>query len=261
MHSCGNLQQIAPGRRKLVIRTAHVAFFTVVLLCVAANCAIAQSIEAARAAFDEGRFLEAAEIAGGLGTAQALTLANLSLVTYGYYLAEDDDEQGFYLRAMALGEQAVELDAGDAESNLRWAQAMGRYAQTIGNMRALREGYGGRIREGIEGALAFDPELAMAHISLAAWHAEGVKAGFVARTVLGASRKKAREHYERGLELGPDQKDVVFEYARGLVVLDERKNREKARAMYLRAREIPALNASDRLLDERTLRKLAKLDG
>ena len=245
-----------------MVRTAYNAFLTMVFVCVSANSAIAQSIEAARAAFDEGRFLEAAEIAEGLGTAQALTLANLSLVTYGYYLAEDDNKQGFYVRAMALGEKAAGLDPDDAESRLRWAQAMGRYAQTIGNMRALREGFAGRIRDGIEGALALDPEMAMAHISLAAWHAEGVKkGGLFARTVLGASKKKAREHYERGLALGPDEKDVAFEYASGLMVLDERKNTEQAREMYLRVREIPTLNAIDRLLDERTLRKLAKLDG
>ena len=54
---------------------------------------------------------------------------------------------------------------------------------------------------------------------------------------------------------------VAYEYARGLLMQNERRNRERAREAYARALAIPARNAADRLLDEKTARKIAKLDG
>ena len=228
----------------------------------ASTSAAGQSIESAHAAFDEGRFLDAASLAEATGTAQGLTLANLSLVTYGYFIADDAEKQGFYRRAMDLGERAVELDPGNAESVLRWGQAMGRYAPTLGIMKALRQGYFGRMRKAFETALSINPNLAEAHISLGAWHAEAVKeGGFMARATLGASKKTGAKHYELALELAPDSKAVGYEYARGLLLLNERGNRERAREMYQRALEIPSSTAVERLLDEKTARKLAKLEG
>lgn len=222
----------------------------------------ANSIESARTAYDEGRFLEAAEMAEALGTAQGFTLANLSLVAYGYYIAPESEKQGLYERAMALGEKAVKLDPGDAESALRWGHAMGRYAQTIGSLKAFRQGYAGRIREAFEKAVSIDPDMAEAHISLGAWHVEGIKeGGFMARATLGASNRTGVNHYERGLELDPESKIGVYEYARGLLMLSERKNRERAREMFVNALEIPPANAADRLLDEKIARKIAKLHG
>ena len=201
-------------------------------------------------------------MAEAIGTAEALTLANLSLVTHGYFIAEDDARQAIYERAMALGEQAVDLDPTDAESALRWGHAIGRYTKTIGSIKAFRQGYAGRIREAFEASLALDPDVAVAHISLGAWHVEGIKeGGFLARATLGASRKTGVAHYERGLELDPESKIVLYEYARGLLMLNERRNRDRAREMFERALELPPLNAADRLLDERTARKIAKLDG
>ena len=230
-------------------------------LCLPAD-AVADSFETAQAAYDDGRFLQAAEIAEALGTARGLTLANLSLVTHGYYIAEDAEKQALYERAMALGERAVELDPGDAEGTLRWGQAMGRYTQTIGVVKAFRQGYAGRIRDAFEAALAIDSDMAEAHISMGAWHAEGIKeGGFMARVTLGASKKTGAEHYERGFELDPESKVVVYEYARGLLMLNERRNRKRAREMYALALEIPSVSAANRLLDEKILRKMAKLDG
>ena len=246
---------------EMAIRPALFILVFAAALCLRAIAA-AGSIETARAAYDEGRFLEAAEIAEALGTAQGFTLANLSLVTHGYYNAEEAEKKAVYERAMALGEQAVELDPDSAESTLRWGQAMGRYTQTIGSVKAFRQGYAGRIREAFEAALAIDPDMAEAHISVGAWHVEGIKeGGFMARVTLGASKKTGAEHYERGLELDPESKVVVYEYARGLLMLNERKNRERAREMFTRALEIPPTNAAGRLLDGKIRRKIAKLDG
>ncbi len=260
------LRQGAPTRtinrpKVMLNKTALFVPFLAAALCSLANAA-ANSLESARTAYDEGRFLEAAEMAEALGTAQGFTLANLSLVAHGYYIADDDEKQGLYERAMALGEKAVDLDPDDAESALRWGHAMGRYTQTIGSLKAFRQGFAGRIREAFEKAVSIDPDMAEAHISLGAWHVEGIKeGGFMARATLGASNRTGANHYERGLELDPESKVGVYEYARGLLMLSERKNRVRAREMFVNALEIPPANAADRLLDEKIARKIAKLDG
>ena len=59
---------------------------------------------------------------------------------------------------------------------------MGRYAQSIGPTKALREGFVGGSREAIptirdrvvEAALEIDPDMAEARLSLASWHADVV---------------------------------------------------------------------------------------
>lgn len=233
-------------------------FFAVVFL--ASSHAAANSIESAKAAFDDGRFLEAAQIAETLNTAESLTLANVSLVTYGYYIAEDDEKQMFFVRAMELGERAVSLGPADALSHLRWGHAMGRYTQTIGKMTALQQGLAGRIRDAFERAIELAPDMAHAHSSMGNWHWEAVKeAGILARATLGASKKSGARHFEKALELDPESKIVLFNYGRGLLVLNKRKDRERAREILERSLNIPPLNAAERLLDEEISRKLAEL--
>ncbi len=249
-------------RRMAVIRTVHLVAVLGVVLCVSAGVGFAQSIEGVRKAYEDGRFLEAVDLAEALGTAEALTFANLSLITHGYYIAEEDEKREFFERAMAFGEEAARLDPEDPEHLLYWSHAMGRYMKAVGVMKAARRGYGGEVRKLVEAALALDPDLALAHTTLGAWHVEGIKkGGFLARTIYGASKKIGREHFERAIELAPDSKMVLYECARGLLILNERKHRDRARDMFARALAIPALNAAERFLDQRIAKKLERLEG
>ena len=224
--------------------------------------AAAQSIEIARAIQDEGRFVEASEIAETLGTSDGYALAAESAALYGHYIAGEPERESVFGRAMTLAEEAVRLDPSNPEAHFQLAHAMGRYAQTIGAAKALARGYASKVRDSIEAALELDPEMAAAHLSLATWHAEMINsAGIAARVVYGASKKRARSHYERAEELAPDEKMVYVEHALGLLLLNDRKNRGKARELLERAIETPAKDALDRLLDERAAAKLADLDN
>ncbi len=228
------------------------------LLAPAAGAA-ADALQTARLAYDQGRFLEAAESALALDTPEGLTLANLSLVTYAYHFADDDQQREYYERAMSLGEEAVARDPDDAENFLRWAHAMGRYAKLIGVMKAARQGFAGRIRNALETAIELEPGSAMAHVGLAAWHAEAIKeGGFLARFI-GASKRTAEAHYEIAFELGPESKLLLYEYARGLVMLNKGRNLQRARSVYRQALELPSPTVPDRLLDRLIEKKLAKL--
>ena len=244
-----------------MVKTVLLAFSTIVHLLLAGT-AFAQSIEAARAAQDEGRFLEAVKLAEALGTSAEYALAAESLAIYGYYLARDPEKEALFNRAIRLAEEAVQLDAANAQAHLQSAHVMGRHAQTIGAAKAIGKGYVEKVRQSLEDALALEPEMAAAHLSLATWHAEAINgAGIAARLVYGASRKRARAHYARAVKLAPDAKVVYVEYALGLLLLNEKKNRKRARELLERAIETRSKDAYDRLLHERALEKLASLDG
>lgn len=223
----------------------------------------AQTLEEARTAYTEGRFLEAAEIGEALATSDGYALATESIAIYGYYLAEEEEKQGLYERAMGLAEMAVEADPGNAEAHYQSAHALGRYSQTIGAMTALRRGYGGQIRDLLEATLDRDSLYAEAHLALGGWHADIVdRAGrMMARITYGANRGDATMHFERAMELMPDSRIVLLEYALRLPLLKGREGRELQREMMRRASELPLGDAFDRLVQERLLAEIAALES
>ena len=237
-----------------MIRNTLLASAAIVHLLLAGATA-AQSIEAARAAQDDGRFIEAARLAEGLGTSAGYALAAESLAIHGYYVAKELEKEALFERAMRLADEAVRLDPANPQAHLQSAHAMGRYAQTVGAVKAIAQGYVRKVRQAIEDALARDPEMAGAHLSLATWHAETINgAGLAARVVFGASRKRA-------LVLAPDEKLAYLEYALGLLLLKKKKDRKQARDLLARAIEAPPKDACDRILHEIAVGKLKSLGG
>ena len=217
---------------------------------------------AAQSAFDEGRYLESAELAEALGTPDGLALAAEALAVHGHFVAPEGEKVPVLERANDLAGQAVALDETNAEARFQLAHAMARYAQSIGPGKALRQGYVGRSRESIEAVLDLDPDMAEARLSLASWHAD-VVAGvgrLLGRTIYGATVGAAIENYERTLELAPDEKVAHYEFGRGLAAIGGRKNRERARTLLTRAVELPSGNHFDGLIHERALAELAALN-
>ena len=237
------------------------------LICLAiphglglANAAAAQSIDAAHSAYQEGRFVEAAELGEALQTSEGYALAAESLAIYGHYLAEDEEKADLLSRAMRSAQQAIRSDGENPQGYLQSAHAMGRYTQAIGTLKVKRE-YANKVRAAIERALLLDPDLAAAHLSLATWHAEAVKeGGFMARMLYGANKNDALAHYEQAIQLAPDAKIGFAEYAIGLLLLDERRHGEQARDLLRRAIELPARDAHDRIIHQRAVAKLAEIN-
>ena len=227
---------------------------------VGAAGANAQSIDEARNAFEEGRFLEAVDLAETLGTSGGYALAAQSLAVYGHHMATGDDRKGFLERAMQLGEEAVRADSTNYEAYYQSAHAVGRYAQHVGAMTALRRGLAGKVRGLLEATLAIYPDFAEAHVAFGGWHADIASAGRIARFLYKAKRENAVTHYERALDLAPDSKVVLFEYALRLPALDREGGRERARALLLKAAEIPARDAYEELIHQNVLEALAELE-
>ncbi len=235
--------------------------FTVQMLLLT-GFAAAQSIEEAQSAYAEGRFLEAARIGESLGTSEGLALAAESLTLHTQYQAEDGDKESLFEDAVKLAREAVRADTGNTYAHVQVAHAIGRLAQTVGSFEASNRGYAEQIREAAETALRLDPDMAAAHVTLGRWHAEvvGVLGSFLARITFKAREEDAISHLNRALELAPNVKAVPLEYALGLLMLDEDKNRDRAREFLQQSIEIPAKNAYDHILHDRAIEHLKELE-
>ena len=228
------------------------------LLPAAANT---PSIDEARAAFEEGRFLEAADLAEALGTSGGYALAAQSLAVHGHYVAKEEDRTGFLKRAMDLGEAAVGADSTNPEAHYQSAHAVGRYAQSIGKFTALSQGLAGKIRRMLEATLEYHPEFAEAHVGLGGWHADIASAGPIARMMYGANRKSAVIHYERALELAPESKVVLMEYALRLPELDRRGGRARARELLSKAAALPVRDAHEEFIQQEIAEALEEVEN
>ena len=227
-----------------------------------ASAASAQSIEAAHAAFVEGQFVEAAELAEALKTSEGYSLAAECLAIYSYHIAKDNEKQALFERATRLAQEAVRLDPHNPDAYLHLAHALGRYTQTIGIMEAIKKGYPEKVHEALEEALRLAPEMAVVHMSLAAWHAEARHSGgFMAGVLYGASEEEALAHYKKALELAPGDKTVLAEYAHGLLLLNRDANHGQARDLLARAIEVPAKDAYNRIIHQIAVERLATLEA
>ena len=207
------------------------------LVLLAAD-ASAQSIDDARSACADGRFLQAAGLGEALATSEGYILAAQSLAVYAHFEA-DEDWSEVIERAMRMGEEAVRADPANPEAHCQFAHAVGRYAQRVGTTTALRKGLPGKIRDALEAALDIDPGYPGAHLTLGGWHADVAQAGFLARKIYGASRKKAVYHYERALEQAPESKILLYEYGIRLPELDKENGMERGREMLEKALGLP----------------------
>ncbi|MDE0474815.1 MAG: hypothetical protein OXI50_09665 [Gammaproteobacteria bacterium] len=235
-----------------------------VFRCAALGCLVllaadagAQSLEDARSAYAEGRFLEAAELAEALGTSDGYALAAQSLAIHAHYFATDDEWEELVDRAIEMSDEAIRADSTNAEAHYQAAHAVGRYAQGIGAFTALRQGLAGRIRERLDAAIRLDPYLWEARLALGGWHADIAAEGFIARRMYGGNRPAAVVLFEQALQLAPESRVVLYEYAIRLPDLDEENGEERAREMLDAAARLPVVDAYDGIIQELVLEAVA----
>ncbi len=233
------------------------AFAYVLSLIGAAH---ARTIKQAEAAYAQGRFTEAARIGESLGTSQGLALSAKSLSVHAHYIAKEGDKKELLERAVKLARKAVLSDPNNADAHLQLARVIGRRAETVGVFEAAGEAE--KIRESTENALRINPKLAAAHISLGRWHSElvGAMGSFLARSVYGARKKDAISSFERALILAPNAKDVLLQYALGLIALDDFRYQQKARDLLMRSIKLPAKDAYERILHIEAVEALDSLN-
>ena len=100
--------------------------------------------------------------------------------------------------------------------------------------KALKDGYGGRIKSALETALKLDPKHADAHTAMGAYHAEIIDkvGGMIGKLTYGANKDAALEHYRQALKLNPQSPIAHIEYANGLLMLLGDKGTDEATELY-----------------------------
>lgn len=242
-------------------KSISLTFLTMVCVFVPVGTIGAQSMEEARTLYAEGRFMEAADLARVLDTSEGYAFAAKSLAIYGYYIVPEGEKEDSFLQAEELARKAIRLDTSNPEAYLQLSHAIGRLAQVTGIWEGLDEGYVGQVRDAIQEALRLAPDMPAAHLSLAAWHAGVVSvAGFMGGILYGANEEDALAHFERALELAPQEKIILIEYALGLLSLDEEEYGGKARNLLKRAISLPQKDVHDWIIHRKAVEQLAIFD-
>ena len=148
---------------------------------------------------------------------------------------------------MGMAAALIKTEPKNPNAHYQYAYAAGRYSQSISIMKALKEGYGGKIKTALETALKLDAKHADAHTALGAYHAEILdKVGaLVGKLTYGASKDAAIEHYEKAIKLNPASPIAHIEYANGLLMLFGDKEEDKAVKLYEKASKMKARDAMD----------------
>ena len=127
-------------------------------------------------------------------------------------------------------------------------------------MTALSEGYAEQIRTAIDKAIDLDPRNYQAYLSLGAWHSEIIFAGFMAWLLYGADEDDSLDAYAKALEIAPKDNNVHYQYAVGLLKLDDR-NIDQALHHLNIAVELPVTDAYQKIVQEKVKEMLIELES
>jgi len=218
--------------------------------------ALARELQSAWGEFHAGEFGAAIEHGERLGPLGASVANKAAAVSTLYSPAGAPEALATLAAAVRRAETAVAALPDYPNAHYLLALVLGRYSQRISILKALAEGLAGRVRSHLERALELEPRHAEAHLAFGLYHAEiiGKLGALAAALTYGASRDAALEHFGRAARLAADSPIVLMERANGLLLLDARRYRDEARALYAQAAALVPSDAMERLDIERAQR-------
>jgi len=199
--------------------------------------------------FHAGEFAQAVDAgiaAGGAG----LNAAAKAQTVYAHYLEKSEKAKlALFEEAAAWADERRGDTPKDANAQYLYAFALGRYGQGISVVKALAQGYGGKIKDALLAALKLDARHADAHIAYGSYQAEVINkvGGLVAGLTYGAKKDGAIEHFEKAVKLNPESAIAHIEYANGLILLFGKGKIDDATALYEEAAAMKPMDAMERL--------------
>ena len=197
---------------------------------------------------DAWRAFHAGDFAGAASLGEGHTVAVKATSIYANHVEKKDAVKiKLYQDAMAMAESLMKREPKNANAFYQYAYAAGRYSQSISVMKALKEGYGGKIKAALETALKLDAKHADAHTAMGAYHAEIIdKVGaMVGKLTYGANKDAAVKHFESAIKLNPQSPIAHIEYANGLLMMFGDKEVEKATQLFEKAAKMKGRDAME----------------
>lgn len=194
--------------------------------------------------YHAGNFALAAE--AGAGT---VVEAKATAIYANHLESKEAAKVKLFQAAMESADALRIKEPKNVNAHYQYAYAAGRYSQSISILKALKEGYGGKIKSALETVLKLDPKHAEAYTALGAYHAEIIdKVGaMVGKLTYGASKDAAIENYEKAIKLFPTSPIAHIEYANGLMMLFGEKEEARAVQLYEKAAKMKARDAMESL--------------
>lgn len=232
-----------------VMQRAHQLglYFLILLSClvqVNACPAMAQDSQTAREFYDKGDFKQASLIAEAQNDLAGYTLALRAALAYGGHVARGKEAVEWLERAERLADKLMSFDDLGLRNRLSVAIVISYRSKKQRSVSLVNH-----AKHLIEGLIQDYPNEAMAHGALAGWHSEISAAGFLPRLVLGASRGKAGQYFDKARSLNDAKISLNLEYAKYLARGDE-KERNRAKVLLFSIIEDNPEDAFDRLLQE-----------
>ncbi len=198
----------------------------VAAILIAAHPAYAIGPEA-EAAFISGRFADAAGYAEGLDTADAQAFAARAILAE-CMTGETEPEPGRVIEAEQLSRAALDKDPEHVEAKLQLAISLSLRARPMSTSEARKSGFGDMTKDLAESVLEEDPANPYANAIISIWNIEVLRrGGRLGGIVMGASLKKARQHYEVAAAATPDDAALHWQYARALAAQNAKKNHDE----------------------------------
>ena len=199
--------------------------------------------------FHQGEFADA--VARGLEAGGAgITAANKAQAIYANGVETREAIRiALFEEVMQRAEAQAREQPKNANAHYLHAYAAGRYSQRISVVKALAQGYGGKIRSALEAALKLEPRHAEAQVAMGMYHAEIIdKVGaLVGGLTYGAKKEAGEAHLRKALALTPDSPIAHIEAANGLVMLHGKKSVDEAGTLYARAAAMKPRDAMEKL--------------
>lgn len=223
----------------------------VALVLLSSFSAVAEE-DAHLIAFTEGRYSDAASVVESSHAPDNLAFAARSLLAEAISATDYSVSPSLVEQAEQLARQALIEDPDHVEARLQLAIALSLKARPMTVGEARRAGYGDDAKRLADSVLDDDPTNTYAHGFLSVWHIEvRRRGGAIGASIMGASVKKARRHYEAAIELSPDDASVHWQYARALTALNAKKYRTDIDAALARALACGAETSLEHVMQDR----------
>lgn len=208
--------------------------------------------EAHLIAFTEGRYEDAAAIVQITESPDSLAFAARSLLAEAMSAPDFVPPSDLVAQAETYARAALASAPDHIEGRLQLAIALSLRARPLSTREAMRTGFGEEARDLVKAVLEDDPHNPYAHGFLAVWHIEvRRRGGAFGASLLGASVKNARRHYQAAIAAAPEDASIHWQYARALAALNAKKYRSEIETGLQAALDCTADNSLEGVMRDR----------